>query len=164
MLTKCTFDSPIGPLTLVASESHLVGLLFENDENRFESASSVSSSRSFILSLAETQLTEYFSGNRKTFEIPFELVGTDFQKKAWLGLLQIPYAQTLSYQEQSERIGHPKAVRAVGSANGQNPISIILPCHRVIGKNGSLTGYGGGLEAKKWLLDFESSAQNFCRA
>lgn len=101
------------------------------------------------------QLSEYFKGERKEFDIPLDLVGTEFQKKVWISLLQIPYGQTISYGKQAELLGKPSAVRAVANANGKNKISIILPCHRVIGADGSLTGYGGGVWRKKRLLAFE---------
>jgi AraC family transcriptional regulator of adaptative response/methylated-DNA-[protein]-cysteine methyltransferase len=101
------------------------------------------------------QLDEYFKGERKIFDIPLDLVGTEFQKQVWLSLLQIPYGCTTTYAKQAELLGKPTAVRAVANANGKNKISIILPCHRVIGANGSLTGYGGGIERKKKLLEFE---------
>lgn len=101
------------------------------------------------------QMSEYFKGERKEFDVPLDLVGTEFQKQVWLSLTQIPYGQTTTYARQAELIGKPKAVRAVANANGKNKISIILPCHRVIGSNGTLTGYGGGIERKKWLLELE---------
>jgi AraC family transcriptional regulator of adaptative response/methylated-DNA-[protein]-cysteine methyltransferase len=101
------------------------------------------------------QITEYFNGTRKEFDLPLHLIGTDFQKRVWNGLLQIPYSETRSYEQQSIFLGDPKAIRAVAGANGENGLAIIVPCHRVIGKNGSLTGYGGGLPKKKWLLEHE---------
>jgi O-6-methylguanine DNA methyltransferase len=101
------------------------------------------------------QIEEYFKGSRKEFDLPLHLIGTDFQKKVWNGLLNIPYGDTRSYEQQSVFLGDPKAIRAVAGANGENGIAIIIPCHRVIGKNGSLTGYGGGLPKKKWLLEHE---------
>ncbi|MBL7718691.1 MAG: methylated-DNA--[protein]-cysteine S-methyltransferase [Flavipsychrobacter sp.] len=101
------------------------------------------------------QVGEYFTGLRQKFDVPLHLLGTDFQKKVWQGLLQIPYGETRSYEQQSAFLGDPKAIRAVAGANGENGIAIIIPCHRVIGKNGSLTGYGGGLHRKKWLLEHE---------
>ncbi|NDW13477.1 methylated-DNA--[protein]-cysteine S-methyltransferase [Bacteroides sp. 214] len=103
----------------------------------------------------KTQLDEYFKGKRRTFDIPLDLAGTEFQKKVWLSLLKIPYGETTTYGKQAELIGKPSSVRAVANANGKNKISIILPCHRVIGIDGSLTGYGGGIWRKKKLLDFE---------
>jgi AraC family transcriptional regulator of adaptative response/methylated-DNA-[protein]-cysteine methyltransferase len=106
------------------------------------------------------QLKEYFKGERKEFDIPLDLVGTDFQKKVWKSLMQIPYGSTISYGEQAKRNGKPKAVRAVANANAKNKISIILPCHRVIGADGKLTGYGGGLWRKEKLLEFEQQHNN----
>ena len=105
--------------------------------------------------LLEQQINEYFLGIRKEFDLPLHLVGTPFQKSVWEGLLQIPYGETRSYKQQSIFLGNEKAIRAVATANGENGIAIIIPCHRVIGTNGSLTGYGGGLQRKKWLLDLE---------
>lgn len=107
------------------------------------------------ITLLEKQMQEYFAGARKEFELPLHLVGTDFQKQVWNGLLQIPYGETRSYKQQSIFLGNEKAIRAVAGANGENSIAIIIPCHRVIGENGSLTGYGGGLPNKKWLLEHE---------
>lgn len=101
------------------------------------------------------QVGEYFEGSRKEFDLPLHLIGTDFQKKVWKGLMEIPYAETRSYEKQSIFLGDMKAIRAVAGANGENGIAIIVPCHRVIGKNGSLTGYGGGLHRKKWLIEHE---------
>ena len=110
-----------------------------------------------VLSEAVRQLDEYFAGKRRNFTIPLLFVGTDFQKKVWNKLLEIPYGKTISYGELARMIGMPKAVRAVANANGANAISIFAPCHRVIGSNRSLTGYGGGIEAKKFLLELEKS-------
>lgn len=98
------------------------------------------------------QLAEYFAGAREAFDVPLRLHGTAFQRTVWTALLDIPFGQTRSYRQQAQHIGQPAAVRAVGAANGQNPISIIVPCHRVIGASGALTGYGGGIERKRWLL------------
>jgi len=109
-----------------------------------------------ILPAVRTQLAEYFTGKRTEFDLPLAPSGTPFQLQAWQALLKIPYGTTLSYGQQAANIGNPKACRAIGLANGRNPISIIVPCHRVIGANGSLTGYGGGLPAKKWLLAHEA--------
>jgi AraC family transcriptional regulator of adaptative response/methylated-DNA-[protein]-cysteine methyltransferase len=103
----------------------------------------------------KTQIGEYFTGARKTFDLPLNLIGTPFQKSVWEGLQQIPYGETRSYKQQSVFLGNEKAIRAVAKANGENGIAIIIPCHRVIGEDGSLTGYGGGLQRKKWLLDLE---------
>ncbi len=104
----------------------------------------------------EDQMGEYFAGTRKVFDVPLHLIGTPFQKSVWEGLLKIPYGETRSYKQQSVFLGNEKAIRAVASANGDNGIAIIVPCHRVIGEDGSLTGYGGGLQRKKWLLDHEA--------
>lgn len=122
-------------------------------------------SRTDITDEAVRQLSEYFSGDRKTFDIPLLFAGTDFQKKVWRGLLEIPYGTTVSYGELAAATGVPKSVRAVANANGANAISIFVPCHRVIGHARTLTGYGGGLDAKKFLLDLEShsAASVFCR-
>ena len=112
---------------------------------------------SAVIDKALCQLDEFFYGKRKVFDVPLLLVGTDFQKKVWAELLKIPYGKTISYGEMSRRIGMPKAVRALANANGANAISIFVPCHRVIGSDGSLTGYGGGLRAKKMLLELEKN-------
>ena len=106
-------------------------------------------------SLLEQQISEYFSGTRKEFDLPLHPVGTPFQKSVWDGLVKIPYGETRSYKQQSVFLGNEKAIRAVATANGENGIAIIIPCHRVIGSNGSLVGYGGGLQRKKWLLEHE---------
>jgi methylated-DNA-[protein]-cysteine S-methyltransferase len=110
--------------------------------------------------LAETrrQLEEYFGGDRRVFDLPLDLVGSEFQVAVWRSLADIPYGTTATYGEQAARLGRPSAVRAVGAANGRNPVSIVLPCHRVVGADGSLTGFAGGLAAKRWLLDHESAA------
>ncbi|MFA0411948.1 methylated-DNA--[protein]-cysteine S-methyltransferase, partial [Vibrio splendidus] len=106
------------------------------------------------------QLDEYFAGKRTSFDLPLKPQGTDFQLKAWVALTTIPYGETISYGEQAKRMDNPKAVRAVGGANGKNPFSIVVPCHRVIGANGTLTGYTGGMNRKEWLLDFELKILN----
>ena len=108
-----------------------------------------------VIERLESQLMEYFAGTRRVFEVEFDLVGTEFQTAAWLALAAIPFGETRTYSEQAERIGRPRAVRAVGAANGKNPVAIVLPCHRVIGVDGSLTGYAGGLERKRYLLELE---------
>lgn len=116
-------------------------------------------SRSEVIAKAANRLDEYFARKRKTFDIPLLLVGTDFQKAVWQELLSIPYGKTLSYGELSRRLGNPKAVRAVAAANGANPVSVFVPCHRVIGSDHKLTGYGGGLAAKKGLLELEANSR-----
>lgn len=144
-----TVDSPVGALTLVASDIGLQHVGWEVDPgDAVEGANR---------HLEETvrQLDEYFAGTRMTFDLPLDLTGTPFQLAAWHALATIPYGETVSYAEQAERIGRPTAVRAVGSANGRNPVAIVLPCHRVIATGGGLGGFGGGLEAKRTLLDLE---------
>ena len=152
-------SSPVGELTLLASENGLAGVYFEQRcrEDWVEGSSP-------FLEQAETELAEYFVGERKEFGLPFDLVGTEFQLSVWKALQSIGYAQRMSYGELAQQIGNPKAVRAVGLANGANPVSIVVPCHRVIGADGSLTGYGGGLERKKTLLTLEDGFidQQFC--
>ena len=176
-------DTPIGPLTLVADDIGLravtwpdedgarVGLAgqlggadalnasapsADGDANFDTSSNSGSATAVATLDATEAQLREYFAGERQTFELPMHLVGTEFQQDTWRSLAQIPYGQTVSYGEQAERLGRPTAVRAVGAANGRNPLSIVLPCHRVVGANGDLTGFAAGLDTKRWLLAHES--------
>jgi len=158
---KMTLSTPIGGLTLIASVDGLTHILFEGQE-----PADVGFDRPVptvvdnpILRAVATQLTEYFSGRRHHFEIPLDLRGTEFQVEAWTALATIPYGETVSYAHQAESIGRPTAVRAVGSANSRNPIPIVLPCHRVVGSDGSLTGYAGGLDLKRRLLDIERSQQ-----
>jgi len=150
-MAASVLETPIGPLGLVASERGLRAVFFDGARVRPEGHSP-------ILDDAERQLDEYFAGDRTTFDLPFDLAGTDFQRQCWLALATIPYGQTVSYGEQARRIGlgHDRA-RAVGAANGQNPLPIVLPCHRVIGADGSLTGFGGGLHVKRFLLEHEGA-------
>ena len=148
------FESPIGKLVLIASDKKLISILFENTKPDVLENSTKNQNNS-ILFQTEYQLNEYFSGNRKKFDIPLKLDGTIFQKKVWKELQKIPYGETISYQELAKRVGDINKSRAVGNANGRNPIPIIVPCHRVILKNGKLGGYGGGLEIKRFLLDLE---------
>jgi methylated-DNA-[protein]-cysteine S-methyltransferase len=146
-------DTPIGALHAVFDdEERLAELGFESTSRRvFESSSSTTRR----LDDLKTQLTGYFSGTRRAFDIPLAPKGTPFQLAVWNALLEIPYGDTVTYAELARRIGKPSAVRAVGAANGANPIPVIIPCHRVIGSNGTLTGYGGGIERKQWLLALE---------
>lgn len=156
MLAKTTCSSPVGRLMLIASESGLRALLWERDgPERFALGDTKSDSNNAVLKQAVRELGEYFSGRRRAFDVPLDPVGTPFQFRVWRALSKIPYGETLSYGEQARMIGQPQASRAVGSANGKNPISIIVPCHRVIGKGGALAGFGGGLDAKQKLLEFE---------
>lgn len=108
----------------------------------------------------ENELSEYFEGERKTFSVPLHMPGSDFSQSAWKALLEIPYGETCSYKEQAERMDNPGAIRAIASANGRNRLAIIVPCHRVIGSDGSMTGYAAGIERKKWLLNFERSCSS----
>lgn len=146
--------SPIGDLHLLAHDNALTDLIFDNSWNRLKAQYELMGSN-HILEAAAQQLKEYFQRKRTEFDLPLEFCGTDFQKKVWNALLKIPYGKTISYSEQAKKIKNPKAIRCVGTTNGKNPIAIIAPCHRVIGKNGSLTGFGGGLEMKKYLLELE---------
>lgn len=154
-------DSPIGVIQLLGTERGLTGLYMEKHRHGSEDTAGWERNDELFRS-ARAQLTDYFAGKRTDFSITIDrenLGGTVFQRQVWTELEKIPYGVTISYGELAARIGNPKAVRAVGLANGQNPISIIVPCHRVIGANGTLTGYGGGLERKRWLLDLESGTR-----
>ena len=149
-----TISSPVGPLVLLASELGLAGLFFGH---RLEENSPPSDdSKNGHLNAAEAQLAEYFSGQRNQFEVAFDVRGTEFQQSVWGELSRIPFGITQSYRDIAVAIGNPKSVRAIGLANGSNPISIIVPCHRVVGSNGSLTGFAGGIESKRWLLEHEA--------
>jgi methylated-DNA-[protein]-cysteine S-methyltransferase len=151
-------SSPVGLLKLVANDLALVAILWENDDpKRVRLGSLVEDVDHPILCLAEQQLGEYFAGARKSFDLPLDFAGTPFQKEVWSELLNIPFGQTRTYGQIANSIGKPRAFRAVGAANGKNPISIVAPCHRVIGKDGSLTGFAGGLEAKECLLGIEAA-------
>jgi len=153
--------SPIGHICLRASNTHLLALEHENqiEKSPFTKYSQNTPSHP-LLTRAVTQLQEYFESQRQEFDIPLNPKGTDFQKQVWAELKRIPYGKTISYQQLAEQIKNPKAVRAVGLANGRNPISIFIPCHRVIGKSGKLTGYAGGLGQKKILLKIENNNPN----
>ena len=155
---RTTIDSPVGELTLIASDAGLRAVLWQDDRvTRVPLPSDIVDDPGHpVLRTAAKQLGEYFAGTRKDFDLPLAPEGTPFQQKSWEALRAIPYGETISYGEQARRLGSPSAVRAVGAANGRNPISIIVPCHRVIGSNGSLTGFAAGLEAKAWLLRHES--------
>jgi len=149
-----TVASPVGALTLVASDKGLTAILWENDD-RVRLSPMTEEAGHPVLVAAELQLAEYFAGARKAFDLPLDFQGTDFQKQVWAALLTIPFGETRSYAEIARAIGRPTACRAVGAANGKNPISIVAPCHRVIGGNGTLTGFAGGLKAKEYLLGLE---------
>jgi methylated-DNA-[protein]-cysteine S-methyltransferase len=152
-----TINSPVGELKLIASDIGLAAILWENDDpKRVRLASLIENPDDPILLETERQLGAYFAGKLKTFNVPLDFKGTEFQKSVWEALLTIPFGETRSYREIAKQIGKPTAFRAVGAANGKNPISIIAACHRVIGSNGELTGFAGGLAAKERLLGIES--------
>ena len=154
--TYKTFNSPVGELKLIASPKGLAAILWENDDpKRVRLSPLVRNDKDAHLLLAEKQLNEYFKGKCTDFDLALDFKGTDFQKSVWKALLKIPYGETRSYGEIAKQIKRPKASRAVGAANGKNPISIIAACHRVIGASGALTGFAGGLKTKSFLLDFE---------
>lgn len=151
-----TIQSPVGELILVARGTKLAAILWENERlNRVRLGPLEQGSDHPILKETERQLLEYFSGQRRRFELELDFAGTDFQVRVWQALLTIPFGETRSYRDIAIQIGQPTATRAVGAANGRNPISIIAPCHRVIGTSGSLTGFAGGLAAKQFLLSLE---------
>jgi methylated-DNA-[protein]-cysteine S-methyltransferase len=149
--------SPVGKLRLIASDKGLVAIDVRNV--RVASNLETSASAQKILSTTKKQLEQYFAGKRTTFDIPLDLVGTEFQQQAWRALCRIPYGKTISYGQQAKNIKKPKAFRAVGSANGKNPIPIIVPCHRVVASDGSLGGYSLGLKMKKQLLALEGVSE-----
>lgn len=152
-----TVATPVGQLKLVASGAKLAAILWENDRpDRVRLGPMREEPQRPVLLEAERQLGEYFAGTRDRFELPLEFAGTEFQKQVWSALLTIPYGETRSYSDIAAQIGRAKAVRAVGAANGRNPISIVAPCHRVVGASGDLTGFAGGLRAKALLLALES--------
>lgn len=148
--------SPVGELTLVASDAGLVAVLWPDDDPaRVKTGELTDGSGHGLLREAAEQLDAYFAAQRRVFDLPLDFRGTDFQRTVWRALLDIPFGETRSYGEIARIIGQPTAGRAVGAANGRNPLSIIAPCHRVVGASGALTGFAGGVETKRWLLDFE---------
>ena len=152
--------SPVGQLTLVARDGKLSAILWKTERaNRVRLGELHEANDSPVLLEAQRQLQEYFAGTRNQFTLELDFTGTDFQKQVWQALLTIPFGETRSYSQIAQQIGNPKAVRAVGAANGRNPISIIAPCHRVIGASGELTGFAGGLQAKQYLLALEGTGQ-----
>ena len=149
-MTKAFINTPIGSVELVGDTKGIASISF------IDSSEKPTSEIPVELQTAVHQLNEYFEGERSHFQLKLTPKGTDFQKKVWNQLLQIPYGKTASYQQVANSLGDPKVIRAAASANGRNPIAIIIPCHRVVGSDGSLTGYAGGLHRKKWLLAHES--------
>ncbi|MBO0839292.1 MAG: methylated-DNA--[protein]-cysteine S-methyltransferase [Sciscionella sp.] len=147
-------DSPIGKLTLIAKDGTLSGLLMQQWRHRPADETLGERDHAPFADVIE-QLNAYFAGKLRTFNLPLDLGGTEFQRTVWSALTEIPYGETVSYGELAQRIGKPTASRAVGMANGRNPVGIIVPCHRVIGSDGNLTGYGGGMDRKRYLLEFE---------
>ncbi len=159
-LTHCVIDSPVGTLTLVANDGALAGLYMDNQRHRppDEVFGERRACDEAPFDAVRAQLAEYFAGERTEFDLPLAMAGTDFQRTVWAELRRIPFGETISYGQLADRIGKPSASRAVGLANGRNPIGIIVPCHRVVGSNGDLTGYGGGIERKRALIAFEKGA------
>ena len=166
--TFARFPSPLGELVLTASEFDLTGVYFPTSRHvpplhvvergpGGEDDGGESGTGADVLALARQQLSEYFARTRTTFELALDPPGTDFQRQVWAALRAIPYGTTVSYGELARRLGDVRATRAVGAANGKNPIPIIVPCHRVIGARGELTGFGGGLDRKRWLLEHEGA-------
>jgi methylated-DNA-[protein]-cysteine S-methyltransferase len=146
-------ETPIGTLTVVAADTGIRRILWDGETPPDGAVEGTSD----ILDAAVCQIREYFAGARTTFDLALALVGTPFQRKVWLELGSIPFGSTISYGEQARRVGRPRAARAVGAANGRNPVPVVLPCHRVIGSSGALTGFGGGLDTKRTLLDHEAA-------
>ena len=148
-MDRIVFDTPVGPMALEGTEDALTALYLPNTPVEPVGAETP------LLARGRGELLEYLVGKRRTFDLPLKPQGTPFQKKVWSALADIPYGQTITYGELARRVGCPKGSRAVGQANHRNPLPILLPCHRVVGANGTLTGYGGGLELKEWLLRLE---------
>lgn len=155
-LVRIEHESPVGVLTLIASDEAVRAVLWPNERpGRVTIRERVEAGSNPIVDQARRELDEYFSGERTRFEVPVDIVGTDFQRAVWTALTTITYGTTRSYGSLADAVGNPQAARAVGAATGLNPISIIVPCHRLIGTNGSMTGFAGGLDVKRWLLQHE---------
>jgi methylated-DNA-[protein]-cysteine S-methyltransferase len=150
-------DSPVEPLLLAADQRGLKLIEFHTPRHPMSRLAEWSEGDNAVLQATRAQLGEYFSGTRKHFDLPLAPQGTPFQQEVWRTLATIPYGQTISYAQLAQRVGKPTAMRAVGAANGRNPLPIVLPCHRVIGADGSLTGFGGGLPTKQFLLELEGA-------
>jgi methylated-DNA-[protein]-cysteine S-methyltransferase len=158
MTSYSHLKTPLGDLVLVANETGLIGIYFDDCDHVPAARSTWTLDPQHpILQQTEKQLREYFEGKRTGFSLPFHLAGTDFQERVWREIECIPYGQTISYSELARRAGAPEAIRAAGTSTGRNPLSIVIPCHRVMGKQGGITGYAGGLERKRYLLDLENS-------
>lgn len=158
-------ETPLGELTVASTQKGLCLLDFERTGTKYQQVAKevggkVIEKDNEHIALLKNELQDYFSGNLQIFTVPLYFIGTDFQKKVWEELVTIPYGKTISYLTLAQNIGNPKAVRAVANSNALNKISVIVPCHRVIGSNGTLTGYAGGLDKKKWLLDLETKKHN----
>ncbi|HET9863131.1 MAG TPA: methylated-DNA--[protein]-cysteine S-methyltransferase [Steroidobacteraceae bacterium] len=151
-------DSPVGRLRLIASDAALVGIWFEHGRDARRACADFARQSSPLLERVRSQLGEYFAGKRREFDLPLDPRGTEFQRRVWARLTDIPYGETTTYGVLASELGDPRATRAVGLANGRNPIPIVIPCHRVIGADGSLTGFGGGLPIKAALLALERGA------
>ncbi|MEP2771210.1 MAG: methylated-DNA--[protein]-cysteine S-methyltransferase [Fulvivirga sp.] len=147
MINKCCIDSPIGPLTITANDQSVISIEFKGSDQRETSSP--------LIQLCIDELSAYFNGGLSEFTVPIELSGTPFQNKVWQALTEIPFGTSISYSELAIKLGDLKCIRAAGTANGKNKIPIIIPCHRVIGKDGSLVGFSGGIDKKKWLLKHE---------
>ncbi len=150
-------DSPVGPLLLAAGDDGLRLVQFESPRHPASLGADWHAGRHPVIDAAVHQLREYFAGERRSFDLPLAPQGTDFQREVWWRLAEIPFGETISYAQLAVRVGKPSATRAVGAANGRNPLPIVLPCHRVIGADGSLTGFGGGLPTKEFLLRLEGA-------
>ena len=159
MLYETTMMSPVGPLRLIASDVGIRAILWPDDDPaRVHLSDQTETTPDHpLLERAVSQLEEYFAGTITQFDLPLDAVGTEFQQACWRALSEIPYGSTISYGTQADQIGRPTAVRAVGGANGRNPLSVVVPCHRVVAAGGALTGFAGGIETKKWLLEHEAA-------
>jgi len=157
--SRRTYEAPFGVVTVVGSDLGIRYVMFSDDAHPkpLESLQISDTEIHDSVNNAITQLEDYFNGSRREFDLPLDLHGTEFQVAAWNALAEVPYGHTASYGQQAASIGRPTAVRAIGGANGRNPVAIVLPCHRIVGADGSLTGFGGGIAVKKWLLDHEQA-------
>ena len=150
IIYNCQINTPLGLIEISGDDEFVHSVLFVKE------AKEESESISDVVNECRTQLLEYFDGKRKTFELSLSQSGTDFQQKVWMQLMNIPYGKTISYMQLAKALGDPKCIRAAGTANGKNKLAVIVPCHRVVGSNGTLVGYAGGLDRKRWLLDIEA--------